>query len=138
MVAVQASGCAPIVKAYEAGEEHAELWQDAHTVAAGIRVPVAIGDFLILRAVRDSGGFAIAVPDEDIIAARDEVAREDGLLLCPEGAATFAAYTQALADGRVQRDERAVLYNCATGLKYPMPPVTRRLDHTGKIDFAAL
>ena len=138
MVAVQASGCAPIVKAYEAGEEHAELWQDAHTVAAGIRVPVAIGDFLILRAVRDSGGFAIAVPDEDIIAARDEVAREDGLLLCPEGAATFAAYTQALADGRVQRDERAVLYNCATGLKYPMPLATRKLDHTGEIDFAAL
>ena len=72
MVAVQAGGCAPIVKAYEAGEEHAELWQDAHTVAAGIRVPVAIGDFLILRAVRDSGGFAIAVADEDIMAARDE------------------------------------------------------------------
>jgi threonine synthase len=138
MVAVQASGCAPIVKAYEAGEEHAELWQDAHTVAAGIRVPVAIGDFLILRAVRDSGGFAIAVPDEDILAARDEVAREEGLLLCPEGAATFAGYKQALADGRVQRDERVVLYNCATGLKYPMPPVTRKLDHTGKIDFAAL
>jgi threonine synthase len=138
MVAVQASGCAPIVKAYEAGEAHAELWQDAHTVAAGIRVPVAIGDFLILRAVRDSGGFAIAVPDEDIIAARDEVAREEGLLLCPEGAATVAAYKQALADGRVQRDERVVLYNCATGLKYPMPPVTRKLDRTGKIDFAAL
>jgi threonine synthase len=138
MVAVQASGCAPIVKAYEAGEEHAELWQDAHTVAAGIRVPVAIGDFLILRAVRDSGGFAIAVADEDILAARDEVAREEGLLLCPEGAATFVGYKQALADGRVQRDERVVLYNCATGLKYPMPPVARKLDHTGKIDFAAL
>ncbi len=137
MVAVQATGCAPIVKAYEAGEDHAELWQDAHTVAAGIRVPVAIGDFLILRAVRDSAGFAIAVPDEDIIAARDEIAREEGLLLCPEGAATFAGYKQALADGRVQRDERVVLYNCATGLKSPMPPVTRRLDHAGKIDFAA-
>ncbi len=109
-----------------------------HTVAAGIRVPVAIGDFLILRAVRDSGGFAIAVSDEDIMAARDEIAREEGLLLCPEGAATFAGYTQALADGRVQRDERVVLYNCATGLKYPMPPVTRKLNHTGKIDFAAL
>ncbi len=72
MVAVQASGCAPIVKAYEAGEEHAELWPDAHTVAAGIRVPVAIGDFLILRAVRESGGFAIAVPDEEIVTVRDE------------------------------------------------------------------
>jgi threonine synthase len=88
--------------------------------------------------VRDSGGFAIAVPDEEILAARDEVARTDGLLLCPEGAATLAAYKQALADGRVQRDERVVLYNCATGLKYPMPPVTRKLDRTGTIDYAAL
>ncbi len=66
------------------------------------------------------------------------MAREEGLLLCPEGAATFAAYKQALSDGRVQRDERVVLFNCATGLKYPMPPVTRKLDRTGPIDYAAL
>jgi threonine synthase len=138
MVAVQASGCAPIVKAYEAGVEHAELWRDAHTVAAGIRVPAAVGDFLILRAVRESGGFAIAVPDDDILAARDEVAREEGLLLCPEGAATYAAYRQALADGRIGSDERAVLFNCATGLKYPLPPVARRLDKDGPIDYAAM
>ena len=138
MVAVQASGCAPIVKAYEAGEEHAELWPDAHTVAAGIRVPVAIGDFLILRAVRESGGFAIAVPDEEIVTVRDEVAREEGLLLCPEGAATYAGYRQSLADGRVGRGDRVVLFNCATGLKYPMPLVTRKLDRSSKIDFAAL
>ncbi|MCZ6863663.1 MAG: threonine synthase [Alphaproteobacteria bacterium] len=138
MVAVQASGCAPIVKAYEAGEEHAELWADAHTVAAGIRVPAAIGDFLILRAVRESGGFAIAVPDEAILTARDEVARSEGLLLCPEGAATYAAYKRALDDGRIAPHERTVLYNCATGLKYPMPPVTQFLDKNGPIDFAAL
>ncbi len=138
MVAVQASGCAPIVKAYDAGEEHAELWPDAHTVAAGIRVPVAIGDFLILRAVRESGGFAIAVPDEEIVTVRDEVAREEGLLLCPEGAATYAGYRQSLADGRVGRGDRVVLFNCATGLKYPMPLVTRKLDRSSKIDFAAL
>ncbi|RMD65161.1 MAG: threonine synthase [Alphaproteobacteria bacterium] len=138
MVAVQASGCAPIVKAFEAGEEHAPLWENAHTVAAGIRVPVAVGDFLILRAVRESGGFAIAVDDEAIIAARDEVAAREGFLMCPEGAATYAAYKQALADGRVAKDERVVLYNCATGLKYPMPPVTARLDRTGPIDYAAL
>ena len=92
MVAVQAEGCAPIVRAWEAGEDHASPWQNAHTVAAGIRVPVAIGDFLILRAVRDSGGFAMAVSDSDILASRDTVAREDGLLLCPEGAATVAAW----------------------------------------------
>ena len=101
MVAVQASGCAPIVKAYDEGVEHAELWTDAHTVASGIRVPIAVGDFLILRAVRESGGFAIAVDDEVIDAARVEVANADGLLLCPEGAATYAAYKQAAADGRI-------------------------------------
>jgi threonine synthase len=138
MVAVQASGCAPMVRAYEAGAEHAPRWEDAHTIAAGIRVPQAIGDFLILRAVRDSGGFAIAVSDEAIAAALDEVAREEGLLLCPEGAATYAAYKQSLADGRVSRSERAVLFNCATGLKYPLPPVRQTLDRHKPIDFAAL
>ena len=138
MVAVQATGCAPIVKAFEEGEEHAPLWENAHTVAAGIRVPIAVGDFLILRAVRESGGFAIAVPDDETMAARDEVAREEGLLLCPEGAATYVAYRQALKDGRVGPGERAVLYNCATGLKYPMPPVTRTLDRHQPIDYATI
>jgi len=138
MVAVQATGCAPIVKAYEEGAEHAPLWENAHTIASGMRVPIAVGDFLILRAVRDSGGFAIAVPDEEILAAREEVARAEGLLLCPEGAATVAAYKRALADGRVGTDEQVVLYNCATGLKYPLPKVTRRLDKNGPIDYAAL
>jgi len=138
MVAVQASGCAPIVRAFEQGTEHAPRWEDAHTIAAGIRVPAAIGDFLILRAVRESGGFAIAVDDEAILAARDTVARRDGLLLCPEGAATFAAYRQTLAAGRVTREDRVVLFNCATGLKYPMPKVERMLDRTKPIDFAKL
>ena len=128
MVAVQATGCAPIVRAWEAGEEHAPVWQDAQTVAAGIRVPVAVGDFLIIRAVRESGGFAVAIEDEDIMATRDEIARTEGFLLCPEGAATAAAYKAALADGQVTPDERVVLWNCATGLKYPMPPVSGRLS----------
>ena len=121
MVAVQASGCAPLVQAYEQGDEHAVEWKNAHTVAAGIRVPVALGDFLILRAVRASNGFAIAVDDDQILTARDEVAQEEGLLLCPEGAATFAAYQQSLQDGRVKPQESVVLFNCATGLKYPLP-----------------
>ena len=138
MVAVQAEGCAPMVRAFEAGEEHAARWENAHTVAAGIRVPQAVGDFLILRAVRESGGFAVAVPDEAITAAVDEVAREEGFLMCPEGAATYAALKQGLADGRIRRDERALLFNCATGLKYPLPPVTRTLDRHQPIDFAAL
>jgi threonine synthase len=121
MVAVQATGCAPIVRAFEAGADHAERWQDASTVAAGIRVPAALGDFLILDAVRKSGGFAIAVEDDAILAARKEVARTEGLLLCPEGAATYAAYKTAREAGRIAADESAVLFNCATGLKYPMP-----------------
>jgi threonine synthase len=137
MVAVQASGCAPMVRAFEEGTEHAARWENAHTIASGIRVPQAIGDFLILRAVRESQGFAIAVSDEAIQEALSEVARTEGFLLCPEGAATYAAYKQGLKDGRIRRDERAVLYNCATGLKYPLPPVTRTLDRTKPIDFSA-
>jgi threonine synthase len=138
MVAVQAAGCAPIVRAYDAGAEHAPRWEDAQTIAAGIRVPQAIGDFLVLRAVRESAGFAIAVEDAAISAAIDEVARAEGLLLCPEGAATYAALKQGIADGRIRRDERALLFNCATGLKYPMPPVDFTLDRLQPIDFAAL
>jgi threonine synthase len=138
MVAVQAAGCAPMVRAYDEGAEHAPRWENAHTIASGIRVPQAVGDFLILRAVRESSGFAIAVPDEAISAALDEVAREEGFLLCPEGAATYAAYKQALADGRVKKSERAVLFNCATGLKYPLPKIERALDRHKPINYASL
>jgi threonine synthase len=138
MVAVQAAGCAPMVRAFEAGVEHAARWENAATIASGIRVPAAVGDFLILRAVRESGGFAIAVTDAAISAALDEVARDEGFLMCPEGAATYAALKQGLADGRICKGERAVLFNCATGLKYPLPPVTRTLDRTHPIDFTAL
>jgi threonine synthase len=138
MVAVQAAGCAPMVKAFEAGEEHAPRWENAHTIASGIRVPQAVGDFLILRAVRESGGFAIAVPDEAISAALDEMAREEGFLLCPEGAATYAAYKHSLADGRVTRRDRVVLFNCASGLKYPLPKIERKLDRHKTIDYASL
>src|SRR5947207_3391982 len=138
MVVVQASGCAPMVKAWEAGEEHALRWQDAHTFAAGIRVPQAVGDFLILRAVRDSGGFATAVDDDAIMRAWREVAAEEGLLLCPVGAATYAAYCQALADGRVGAGERAVLFNCATGLKYPMPEAGTPLKLGQPVDWPKL
>ncbi len=138
MIAVQATGCAPIVKAFEEGVEHAPVWPNAHTIASGIRVPVAVGDFLILRAVRQSGGYAMAVEDAAIDAARTEVARKEGLLLCPEGAATYAALKQSLAEGRISRDARVVLYNCGAGLKYPMPPAEMRLDRHKPIDYAAL
>lgn len=138
MVAVQATGCAPMVKAWEEGKEFAEVWEDAHTVAAGIRVPAAVGDFLILRGVRETKGFATAVDDDAIEAARKHMAEEEGILLCPEGAATYAAYQKELESGRVSREESAVLFNCATGLKYDMPPVTATLDKNGPIDYAAL
>jgi len=138
MYAVQASGCAPIVRAFEAGEEHAERWEDAHTVAAGIRVPKAVGDFLILRAVRESGGKALGVGDPAILRAVDECAKQDGLLLCPEGGATLAAYREAIKTGEVDEEERVVLFNCATGLKYPMPEAPQTLDRHAAIDFDAL
>jgi threonine synthase len=138
MYAVQASGCAPIVRAFEEGEEHAERWEDASTVAAGIRVPKAVGDFLILRAVRESGGKALGVGDPAILKAVDDCARKDGLLLCPEGGATLAAYKEALRTGEVDEDERVVLFNCATGLKYPMPEASQTLNRNQPIDFDAL
>ena len=135
MVAVQATGCAPIVKAYDEGTRHAEPWQDAHTIASGIRVPVAVGDFLILDAVRESNGFAVAVTDEAINEAHKECAKEEGILLCPEGAATLAALKQELISGRIKKDEQVLLFNCATGLKYPMPSSHERIDLSKPIDY---
>ncbi len=120
MFAVQAEGCAPIVKAFEEGAEFAEFWPDARTVAAGIRVPAAVGDFLILRAVRESRGSALSVSDAEILDAQRQVAGECGTLLCPEGAATFAGWQHALELGLVGAGDRVVLFNCATGLKYPL------------------
>ena len=138
MFAVQASGCAPIVKAFDNGAEHADRWEGAHTIASGIRVPRAVGDFLILRAVRESGGIAMAVDDDAIEAAVVECAAKDGLLLCPEGGATLAAYHAALNRGLVSDSDRVVLFNCATGLKYPMADRAKTLDRHGTIDLATL
>jgi threonine synthase len=138
MVAVQAAGCAPMVRAFENGERHAKRWENAKTIAYGVRVPQAVGDFLILDAVRESNGFAIAVDDDAIQSSQEEVARDEGLLLCPEGAATYAAYKAARADGRIRADESCVLFNCATGLKYAMPPVTAQIDRHQPIDYDAL
>ena len=138
MVAVQAEGCAPIVKAFHDGEEHAPRWENAATCAAGIRVPKAVGDFLILRAVRESGGFAMAVSEGELTQAVEEVAALDGFLLCPEGGATLAAWRNAVEAGLVSRDERALLFNCATGLKYPMEDRSSSLDRFAPTDLAAL
>ena len=127
LVAVQSTGCAPIVRAFESGATSAAFWENAHTIASGIRVPAALGDFLILAALRESGGFALAVTDADIQAARAHVGMRDGLLLSPEGAATYAAYLAAARADRIRASDTAVLFNCASGLKYPMPQVTQRM-----------
>jgi threonine synthase len=127
LVAVQSTGCAPIVRAFESGATCATFWENAHTIASGIRVPSALGDFLILAALRDSGGFALAVSDADIEAARAHVGTRDGLLLSPEGAATYAAYLAAARAGRIGASDTAILFNCASGLKYPMPHVSERM-----------
>jgi len=135
MIAVQSDGCAPIVKAWDEGADHAEFWENAETEASGIRVPSALGDFLILRALRESEGFAIAISDEEILRTAAEIGHRDGLLMCPEGAATAAAYKSAIDSGLISGDETAVLFNTATGLKYPMPEVTLRVNKDEEIEF---
>ncbi len=119
MVSVQAIGCAPIVKAFEEGKEEAEFWENAHTMAAGLRVPKALGDFLILRAIRESGGTAVAVTDEEILSAVGELAESEGIFACPEGAATVAGLRKLLENGLVSPDESVILFNTGSGLKYP-------------------
>jgi threonine synthase len=137
MIAVQAKGCAPMVRAWEQGQEFAERWEGAATMATGIRVPKAVGDFLILRAVRESGGAAIAVEEEAIMEAVNDAARLDGMLLCPEGGAVLAAWRQALDRGLIGRDERAILFNCANGNKYPLADRSQRMG-LGEIDASRL
>jgi threonine synthase len=109
MVSVQAEGCAPVVQAFQRGAERTEAWPNARTIAAGLRVPNAFADRLILRALRASGGTAVAVPDEEILSARTELARTEGLLTCPEGAATLAGLRRLLTDGWLQKNETIVL-----------------------------
>jgi threonine synthase len=119
MVAVQAAGCAPIPRAFHDGEPFAAPWEGAHTVAAGLRVPAAVGDFLILQALRESDGTAVAVSDRALVEAQARVARLEGIFACPEGGATLAALETLLAQGWVSPDAHIVLFNTGTGLKYP-------------------
>jgi threonine synthase len=118
MVAVQAAGCAPIVRAFKAGQEFAEPIRDAHTIAAGLRVPGAIADFLMLRAIRASGGTAISVTDSELMAGAHELARAQGIFACPEGGATWAAARKLRDSGWLRGDEHVVLFNTGSGLKY--------------------
>ena len=139
MVAVQTTGCCPIVKAFEQGHKEVETsWPQIRTKVHGVRVAKPLGDFLILRVMYESRGFGSAVSDEDVERTRLDVAEADGLMLSPEGAACVAAYREALASGKVALDERAVIFNTATGLRSEMPPLQRRVDASKPIDYAAL
>ena len=118
MYCVQAEGCAPIVRAFLEGKEFAEPWQNADTLAAGLRVPAAFGDYLILKVLRESGGGALTVTDEEILSYMREVAALEGMVVCPEGAATAAALEKLLAQGAVLDSETVLLLNTGSGLKY--------------------
>lgn len=118
MVTVQASGCAPIIKAYHEGAERSVLFPNAHTVADGLRVPKAIGDFLVLRAVRESGGAAVAVDDPDMVQGMKDIGRLEGVSAAPEGGAALHALRVLMAEGRIQPHESVVLFNTGGALKY--------------------
>jgi len=124
---VQSTGCAPLVRAFEEGAEEAKEWKDAATVAAGLRVPRAIADRLVLKATRASGGRGSAVTDEAMIAATAELARLEGIHACFEGGATWAALKRLVADGHVKKDDRVVLFNTGTGLKNPRSAVGTKI-----------
>jgi len=118
MIAVQAAGCAPIVEAFREGKAESKTWQDAETIASGLKVPKALADFAILRVIRESGGLAVAVSDEEILTAQREMARKEGIFPCPEGAATLAALVKLKERDLVGTEERIVLFNTGSGLKY--------------------
>ena len=118
MIAVQAEGCQPVVRAFEEGSDRSKFWDGAATIAAGLRVPKPLGDFLVLKAVRESGGTAIAVPDRDLIDAGIRLATEEGIFASPEGGACVAAAERLLREGFLKRDDRIVIYNTGSGLKY--------------------
>ncbi|TCC02727.1 threonine synthase [Kribbella soli] len=119
LVAVQSTGCAPIVRAWEKGLPESEPWVDAKTVAFGITVPKALGDFLVLQAIAETGGCAIAVDDEDILAEQHRVAQLEGTFICPEGAANFAAIRTLRESNWIQANDQVVALNTGAGLKYP-------------------
>ena len=118
LISVQAEGCAPIVRAFQSGKETAEPWEDATTVADGLRVPAAVGDILVLRALRDSGGGAVAIPDADMVQGMRDLGRYTGIGAAPEGGATLAALRQLVQDGTIATNDQVVLLNTGGSLKY--------------------
>ncbi|MGH7887920.1 MAG: pyridoxal-phosphate dependent enzyme, partial [Candidatus Binatia bacterium] len=118
MVSVQASGCAPIVKAFDENKPSAEPWKNAQTVASGLRVPQAVGDFLMLQAIRASHGTALSVSDDDMLAEIKIIGKAEGIFFCPEGAACVAALRRLVANSWIKPDDEVVIFNTASGLKY--------------------
>ena len=118
MISVQASGCCPIVTAFDKGERFAQLHENAHTSASGLRVPVAVGDFIMLDLIRESGGTAIAVSDQEMVAGAREIAARTGVFACPEGGATLAAYRRLVSTGFLGPKDKTVLFNTGSGVKY--------------------
>jgi threonine synthase len=119
MVSVQAAGCAPIVRAFKERKSDSQFWEGAATVASGLRVPKAFADHLILDAVYKSGGSAVAVRDEELVSEVYEIAKSEGLFICPEGAAAFASLRHLLKEGRISEQDQVVVFNTAAGSKYP-------------------
>ena len=138
LVAVQSTGCAPIVKAWEEGKKESVFWENARTIAFGLTVPKALGDFLVLEAVYNTGGCAVAVEDDEILKAQQMLASREGVFVCPEGAATLSAAIKLSLSSWIRRDEKVVLLNTGTGLKYPEtvktgPPVLEPDDHLPRV-----
>lgn len=118
MIAVQSAGCAPVVRAFERGEKGSEMWKDAATFASGLRVPKPYGDYIMLEILRESGGVAVALPDEEILRSLRDWAKNEGMLLCPEGAAATGGYEHLLKTGFLKPSDHVVLFNTGAGLKY--------------------
>jgi threonine synthase len=121
MVSVQADGCAPVVKAFEAGASSCDFWQGAQTLASGLRVPKSFADRIILKDIYESEGTAVAVSDEAILESQKRLAEREGIFAAPEGAATLAALKELIRSGWVKPEERIVLFNTGSGLKYITP-----------------
>jgi threonine synthase len=138
LVSVQSTGCAPIVKAWKEKKPESTFWENSNTIAFGLNVPKALGDFLILQAINETNGCAVAVRDDEILIAQQILAREEGMFCCPEGAATLSAAIQLTKSGWIKPEESVVLLNTGTGLKYPEtvetePPVLEPGDSLPRI-----
>lgn len=138
MIVVQAAGCAPLARAFDAKEKHAVRWENAHTRASGIRVPQAVGDFLVLDIARTSGGRVTAVDESELMHMWERVSGLEGLLFCPEGAAAFVAFKNGVDEGWIKPHEKVLVVNSGNGLKYKMPDQAGSIDITEPVDYDAL